>query len=99
MRLGENSSTKKDHSSVLENDIQDSKVIEFIKLSESLLNIFDIRVSFVNPEYKTLLYSSTNSQKIIGYTLDDFKTLDLFGYIHPDDRDMVSKKFKNFRKK
>ncbi|MHA1156268.1 MAG: PAS domain-containing protein [Candidatus Heimdallarchaeota archaeon] len=74
-----------------------TNVSEMIRLTEGLLDIFNVRISLINLNNE-LLYTSNNSEKIIGYTFDDFKYLNTFGYLHPDDREKAKKKFSTFKK-
>ena len=97
MRVKENSSKELDE--INSNDSQSyvEKASEGIKLAEPLLSLFDIRVSILDLNYE-VIYASSNSEKVIGYTFEDFKLLDSFGYIHPDDRNKVKRKFTSVRK-
>ena len=97
MRVRENSTEKLNDSN--SNDFQSYliRASEGIKLAEPLLSLFDIRVSLLDLNNE-VIYTSSNTEKVIGYTFEDFKLLDTFGYIHPDDRSKVKKKFTTVKK-
>lgn len=99
MRLGDNnnSETSGSHDSVNNLNSKLTDVSEMMRLTEGLLGIFNVRVSLIDMNNE-LLYTSSNSEKIIGYTFDDFKYLNTFGYVHPDDREKAKKKLSSFKK-
>ena len=74
-----------------------SDISEMIQLAERLLNTFELRISIIDMKNE-LIYTSGNSEKIIGYTFDNFKFLETYGYVHPDDREKIKKKLSNFKK-
>ncbi|MHA1124541.1 MAG: ATP-binding protein [Candidatus Heimdallarchaeota archaeon] len=74
-----------------------SDTTEMLKLTDTVFRIFKSRIALINMKNE-LMYTSDNSDQIIGYSFEDFQRLTTFGYIHPDDRDKVKKKLSNFRK-
>ncbi len=99
MPLGDNneSETSRSHNDVNNLNSKLSDVSEIMRLTENILNIFNVRISLIDMKNE-LLYTSKNSEKVIGYTFDDFKYLNTFGYIHPDDREKAKKKLSTFKK-
>ncbi|MHA1212435.1 MAG: PAS domain-containing protein, partial [Candidatus Heimdallarchaeota archaeon] len=65
-----------------------------VQFSESFEEILTIRISLLDNNDE-LLYTTDNTEEVIGYTFDDFKLLAAFGFIHPDDRSEVISTFKN----
>jgi len=74
-----------------------SDTAEMLKLTDTVFRIFKSRITLINLKHE-IIYTSGNSDLIVGYSFEDFQRLDTFGYIHPDDRDKVKKKLSNFRK-
>nr|NHJ87929.1 PAS domain-containing protein [Asgard group archaeon] len=71
-------------------DIYDD--IDIIQWAQSFENIVDFRVTLLDTNFE-IIYTTENSERVIGYTLDDFKLLATFGYVHPDDRPKVIETF------
>ncbi len=99
MRFGDNndSETSGSHNGVNNLNSKLSDVSEMMRLTEDILDIFNVRISLIDINNE-LLYTSNNSEKIIGYTFDDFKYLNTYGYIHPDDREKAKSKLSTFKK-
>lgn len=81
------------------NGIRDifSDTAEVLKLTDTVFRIFKSRITLINLKHE-IIYTSGNSDQIVGYSFEDFQRLTTFGYIHPDDRVKVLKKISNFRK-
>lgn len=98
MRIGDNTSSDSDNTiTPNKNTTTLANAVEIMDLADSLLSIFGIRLSLLDLNNE-IQYTSNNSEKIIGYTIEDFKLLDTFGYIHPDDRNKVKRKFLSIKK-
>jgi len=98
MRIGDNTSSDSDNTITPDkNTTTLANAVEIMDLADSLLSIFGIRLSLLDLNNE-IQYTSNNSEKIIGYTIEDFKLLDTFGYIHPDDRNKVKRKFLSIKK-
>ncbi|MEA2069704.1 MAG: PAS domain S-box protein [Asgard group archaeon] len=66
----------------------------FSKLDDSFFSS-NVRYSFITSQGE-LIYTSGNSEKIIGYKHADFEVLSTFGYVHPDDRKKIRDEFLKF---
>ncbi|MHA1442990.1 MAG: PAS domain-containing protein, partial [Candidatus Heimdallarchaeota archaeon] len=74
-----------------------SDTAEMLKVTDTIFRIFKSRITLINMKHETI-YTSGNSDQIIGYSFEDFQRLTTFGYIHPDDRGKVTKRLSDFRK-
>ncbi len=74
-----------------------SDTAEMLKVTGTIFRIFKSRITLINLKHETI-YTSDNSDQIIGYSFEDFQRLATFGYIHPDDRGKVTKRLSDFRK-
>ncbi|MFW9924424.1 MAG: PAS domain S-box protein, partial [Candidatus Thorarchaeota archaeon] len=97
MHLDEKTSSQKNNSALPNLNKTLLKVKESIKSAESVFEVLNIRFALYDLN-ENLIYTSKNTEKIIGYSEEDFKLLSIFGYVHPDDREKVIKEFKKFRK-
>ncbi|MGC9781067.1 MAG: PAS domain S-box protein [Candidatus Heimdallarchaeota archaeon] len=68
---------------------------EIVLWANAFRDILDIRISLIDSN-KELIFTTDNSVDVIGYSLEDFKLLTIFGYIHPDDREKVRLNFNDF---
>ncbi|MBN1331064.1 MAG: PAS domain-containing protein [Candidatus Heimdallarchaeota archaeon] len=78
------------NSSINIKDIYDD--IEIIHWAQTYENLIDFRITLVDSNFE-VIYTTENSERVIGYTQDDFKLLATFGYVHPDDRIKVKETF------
>jgi PAS domain S-box-containing protein len=63
-----------------------------------LSDLLNARITLINNKYE-ILFTTDNSEEIIGYSFEDFKLLDTLGYIHPTDRAKVASILENFDKR
>ncbi|NHJ87906.1 MAG: PAS domain-containing protein [Asgard group archaeon] len=85
-------SMKNSNSKDLEAFFTDFKLLSAI---QNLTPILEIRLSLIDLNNE-LLFTSNNSEDVIGYSFDNFKMLSTFGYVHPDDREKVIQTFTKF---
>ncbi|HUT80422.1 MAG TPA: PAS domain-containing protein [Candidatus Bathyarchaeia archaeon] len=71
--------------------------IDIIQWAQSYENLINFRITLVDTNFE-VIYTTENSEQVIGYSLDDFKLLATFGYIHPDDRPKVIETFHTLNK-
>ncbi len=69
---------------------------DIVKWANVFTEVINIRISLIDLN-EELLYTTQNTNEIIGYSFDDFQFLATFGYIHPDDRANVKTFFSNFK--
>ncbi|NHJ41364.1 MAG: PAS domain S-box protein [Asgard group archaeon] len=69
--------------------------MDVIKLTASFSGLLNVRITLLDKNSE-IIYTSNNSEEIIGYSFEDFKLLATFGFIHPDDRDKVIANFNQF---
>ena len=76
------------------NDVlEEHEIVKWASVFEDLVNI---RITLIDLNGE-LLYTSQNSDDVIGYSLEDFQLLTSYGYIHPDDRILVKTNFSKFK--
>ncbi len=73
--------------------LDEHDVVMWASMFEDLLNI---RITLIDLT-EELLYTTQNSEKVIGYSFDDFQFLTTYGYVHPDDRKLVKENFSKFK--
>ncbi|NPE07593.1 MAG: PAS domain S-box protein [Asgard group archaeon] len=73
--------------------LDEHDVVMWASMFEDLINI---RISLIDLNDE-LLYTTQNSEKVIGYSFEDFQLLTTYGYIHPDDRILVKENFSKFK--
>ena len=69
---------------------------EIVKWASVFEDLVNIRITLIDLN-EELLYTSQNSDEIIGYCFEDFQLLTTYGYIHPDDRNLVKTNFSKFK--
>lgn len=73
--------------------LNEHDVVMWASMFEDLLNI---RITLIDSK-EELLYTTQNSENVIGYSFDDFELLTTYGYVHPDDRKLVKANFSKFK--
>lgn len=73
--------------------LNEHDVVLWASMFEELINI---RITLIDLNNE-LLYTTQNSEKVIGYSFEDFQLLTTFGYVHPDDRNSVKEIFSKFK--
>jgi len=73
--------------------LDEHDVVMWASMFEDLINI---RITLIDLNDE-LLYTSQNSDKVIGYSFEDFQLLTTYGYLHPDDRKSVKENFSKFK--
>ncbi|MHA1532500.1 MAG: PAS domain-containing protein, partial [Candidatus Heimdallarchaeota archaeon] len=90
---GEKISSKSKMTTKYTDILDEHDVVMWASMFEDLLNI---RITLINLN-EELLYTTQNSENVIGYSLDDFQFLATYGYVHPDDRKLVKENFSKFK--
>ncbi|MBD3189741.1 MAG: PAS domain-containing protein [Candidatus Heimdallarchaeota archaeon] len=69
-------------------------IADFKHTAELTLNYSNIRFSIISPA-KELLFTTKNSERIIGYSFEDFEdySLSCWGYVHLQDRKELERNF------
>ncbi|NHJ46420.1 MAG: PAS domain S-box protein [Asgard group archaeon] len=95
MRVNNDKVDKGSSFSTVDEIIEQYENVDLLHGKLAISELLDVRITLIDKNYE-VIHTSENSEKIIGYSFDDFKLLETFGYIHPDDRAKVIAMFKKF---
>ncbi len=90
---GEKISSKSKKAAKYTDILDEHDVVMWASIFKDLINI---RITLIDLN-EEILYTTQNSDKVIGYSFEDFQLLTIFGYIHPDDRKLVKENYSKFR--
>jgi PAS domain S-box-containing protein len=98
MRANENRKEKSlSHDKSIDKILSLFEDLDVVQLASSFSGLLDVRITLLDMNSE-IIYTSKNSEEVIGYSFEDFKLLATFGFIHPDDREKTIAAFSQFDK-